>query len=95
LKNLPRVSSSNLSLDILSLTGHHGRESAVRHVLLHQGVLEGPLLSQPEIKDLLIVQRDVGDSEATPIKVDRLGRAALEVSAGEAEIILAILSSTV
>lgn len=98
LEELPRVSRPHLGLEerLLPLgegVGGAGREAAGGDVLFQEGVLLVPALAQPVVKGLLGVQRDVGHTEAAPVEVDRLGRLAADVGAGEGEDLFSKLAA--
>lgn len=104
LQNLKRISRLNLGLDVLALgvalfagclgRGRgQGREAAVEHVLLHELVLLVPLVSQPLIKLVLVVEGHVGKAESSPVQVDRLGRKTRKVGTVETEKLLSVLAA--
>jgi hypothetical protein len=100
LEELPGISSSNFGLEETFVTlvkgvGRALREAAGREVLLHEGVLLVPPLSQPDIEILLVVQGDVGDTETAPVKIDRLWRLSADVGAREGEDLLSEFAAAV
>lgn len=94
LKNFPGLSCSHLRLHVIDLAVSHRGESSSIHVLLHQGILLGPLLSKPQVELLRVVKWDFINAEPAPVKVDRLRRTALEVSAAKSEDVLAKLPAS-
>jgi hypothetical protein len=94
LQDLPGVLSLDLGLDEVDLGGSHTWKAARGQVLFDQCVLLVPLVSEPELKLLRVVEGNVRDAEAAPVKVDRLGRLALKICAGETEELLAIFTAT-
>jgi hypothetical protein len=95
LEDLPPLPRPHLGLDVVPLDARRGREAACGEILLHEGVLLVPLLAEPDVEGLGVVEGDVGDAELAPEEVDRLGWAALEVRAGEAEEVLAVLTTAI
>ena len=94
LNELEPVPRAHLGLDesaggaSLCRCAGYGGEAASGLVLLHEGILLVPLLAQPHVKFVVIVEGQVGDFEASPVKVHRLWRPALEVRAREGEVFL-------
>ena len=87
LKNFPWLTCLDLGLDVVDLTACHARKSTSRHVLLHQCILLIPLLAKPEVESLGVFKGNIAHSETAPMKVDRLGRASLEVCADQAKVL--------
>ena len=88
LNELKPILGSDFGLDIAvlltlgtSLT-RRGGKSASGYVLLHQSIFLVPPVTQPELKLLTIIEGNVRYPKTTPVKIDGLGRATLEVCAG-------------
>ena len=101
LKELEPVLSPHFGLDKFAAFSVHldgtgcGREPTGGYVLLHEGVLLVPSVSEPQFKFLAALEGDIGDAESPPVEIDRLGRTALEVCAGEAKIVLTKLATAI
>lgn len=64
-------------------------------ILFHEGILLVPTIAEPLVKLVRVIERNVRNREATPVKVDRFRRLATEICAKEREEILAKLTSPV
>ena len=82
---------------ILSLdgAGQVGGESPGFEVVVHEFVLFGPTSAKPFVEFFLVVKRDVRDGEASPVHVDRGGRAAPHVRRAEGEVLVRIAAFSV
>jgi hypothetical protein len=67
LQKLPRVSGSDLGLDILDLGSGQGWETSVVEILLHQGILLVPLVTEPNVEFFLIIKRNVRNPKSPPV----------------------------
>lgn len=94
------MSSPHLSLKVALVTrgdsvGGTGGKATSGNVLFHQGILLVPPITEPHVKLFGALKGDIGNAEAAPVEVDRLGWLATEIRAGEREEVLAKLSSSV
>lgn len=93
LQNLPGILCAHLCLHKVGGRLDHGREASRRHVLLHEFVLLVPLVTQPQVKLLLVVERDVCNTETAPVEVDGFRRTTFKVSAIQPEELLSVFAS--
>lgn len=70
-------------------------EASRARISLQKRILLVPSFPQPCFKLLRVVQRHLIDAETAPIEVDRLGRLALEICAGQAEKFFAVSATAV
>ena len=70
-------------------------EATCGEILLHEGILLVPTFAEPLVKFIRVVERNIGNTEAAPVKVDRFRRLATEICAKECEEILTELASPI
>lgn len=61
----------------LDRTSQFGWETTSFEVLIHEFILLGPTLCQPGLKVFLVIERNLGNSETSPMHVDRGWRSSL------------------
>jgi hypothetical protein len=70
-------------------------KAVVLDEVLQHVVFLAPSCEDPVAEDFLVVERYIGDAEATPMHVHGFWRATLEISATESEEVLTVLPDTV